>query len=311
MAHQVYVNTSNITQLVGNLGWESNVDTLGVKLDFNLAYSDVKGFPRNVVSIGDIVTLRNGNKEIFRGIVVSESASGRSPRSYTCFDFAFYLNKSKTIIQFNGHTADDAIRKVLIEFNVPHNVTDISTQINTIYKDKVVSDIIKDILEQATNELGVKYRMEMRGWALFIEKQTDLVVSAMVDLISNPSRKRSIEEMKNSIIIISDKDQETSIVATAKDSNSIRKYGLLQEIRNVNEEEMAQAQNIAHNVLNDLNRIKEDNSIELLGNDDVRAGRILKVNEPITGMSGKYLITSCKHTVNNGIHKMSLSLGVT
>jgi hypothetical protein len=310
MMHQVYVNKKNISQLVGDIGWESSVDTLGVKLDFSLAYSDVKGFPTNVVKAGDIVTLRNGSKEVFQGIVVSEKAAGRSPRSYTCFDFAFYLNKSKTVIQFNGHNASDAIRKLLLQFNVPHNVTEIPIKINTIYKDKTASDIIKDILKQATDSTGIKYRMEMRGGALFIEKQTDLIVNARVDLIGNPSRSQSIEDMKNSILIVSDGENASKVVATAKDNNNIRRFGLLQDVQTVSEDELWKAQGMANNYLNEHNRIKEDNSIELLGNDDVRAGRILAVNEPVTGIVGKYLITSCKHTLNNGIHKMSLSLGV-
>ncbi|WP_369899740.1 hypothetical protein [Bacillus manliponensis] len=310
MAHQLYVNSKNITQLVGGLGWEDSIDTLGMKLDFSVAYSNVEGFPKDVVTIGDIVSLWNGNKEIFRGIVVTQGASGRSARTYTCFDFAFYLNKSKTVVQFNGHTASDAIRTVLNQFSVPHSVTSISTPINTIYKDKTVSEIIKDVLTQATNHLWVKYRMEMRGSTLFIEPQADLIVQARVDLISNPSRTQSIEEMKNSILIVADGEDSSTVVATVKDTNSINKYGLLQDVRTVNEEEMANAQNMANNALAELNRIKEDSSIELLGNDDVRAGRILVVNEPITGIVGRRLITTCRHTVNNGIHKMSLSLGV-
>lgn len=311
MAHQLYVNSKNITQLVGGLGWEDSIDTLGMKLDFSLAYSDVEGFPQNVVSIGDIVSLWNGNKEIFRGIVVTQAASGRSARTYTCFDFAFYLNKSKTVLQFNGYTASAAIETTLNLFGIAHNITPIITKINTIYKDKTVSEIIKDILTQATNHLTIKYRMEMRGSTLVVENRDDLIVQARVDLISNPSRTQSIEEMKNSILIVADGEDSSKIVATAKDDNSINKYGLLRDVRTVNEEEMANAQNMANNALAELNRIKEDSSIELLGNDDVRSGRILVINEPITGIIGRRLITTCRHTVNNGIHKMSLSLGVT
>ncbi|MEH6940773.1 XkdQ/YqbQ family protein [Bacillus sp. JJ722] len=311
MAYHLFTNKKDISGLVGNVSWHSNVDTLGMQLDFNLAYSDMKEIPKNVVSIGDLIILKNNNTELFRGIVVSEKSAGRSPRSYVCFDFAFYLNKSKIIKQFNKHTASNAIQEVLREFNIPNKVVSIPTKISTIYKDKVVSDIIKDILSQATKELGIKYRMEMRGGTLVIEKQKDLYVKARVDLIGNPSRSQSIEEMKNSIVIVSGDEKVTKVVAKAKDNKNIKKYGLLQDVQSVDQKDIAKAQNIANQTLKELNVIKEDNSIELLGDDNVRAGRLLKVNEPITGIVGTYLITDCKQSLNNGIRKMSLTLGVT
>ena len=72
--------------------------------------------------------------------------------------------------------------------------------------------------------------------------------------------------------------------------------------------DIAQARNIAKNKLAELNKIAEDTSIELLGSDAVRAGRILEITEPITGLSGKYLVKECTHTYKNRIHKMSLTV---
>jgi hypothetical protein len=310
MAHTLYVNKKNISHLVGSVSWESNVDTLGVKLEFDFAFTDINGIPKNLVTAGDLVVLRNNNKEIFRGMVVVENANGRSPRKYTCFDFAFHLNKSKTIIQFNKDIASQAIEKVLNRFKVPHKITTIPVKISKIYKQEYVSDVIKDILSLAKKELGIKYRLEMRGGTLYIEKQKDLLVKPQYTLISNPSRSRSIEEMKNSILIVSDGEKSTKIISEAKDNKNISKYGLLQEIETVDKKDIAKARNIANNLLSELNKVKEDNSIELLGDDNVRAGRILKVNEPITGIVGEYLITDCKHIVTKGTHKMSLTLGV-
>ncbi|MGD6845228.1 XkdQ/YqbQ family protein [Bacillus infantis] len=309
MVHQLYVNGSNITDLVGDLSWSDNIDALGAKLEFNLAYSDMPKFPKKVVSIGDAVTLKNG-KVLFQGIVISESTSGRSPKKYICFDYAFYLNKSKTIIQFNKHAASEAIQKVLTEYSIPNQIVGIPTRISKIYKEDVISDIIKDILEQATNETGTKYRLEMRAGVLHIERQRDLMINARINLIGNPSRTQSIEEMKNSILIVSEGEKVSKIVAEAKNAGNIKKYGLLQEIQTVDKKDMAKAKNIASQLLKELNVIREENSLELLGNDDVRSGRILRINEPVTGIVGDYLITDCTHSFSNGIHRMSLSLGV-
>ena len=128
--------------------------------------------------------------------------------------------------------------------------------------------------------------------------------------ISNPSRKRSIEEMRNSIKIISGDENSTSVVAEKKDDELIRKYGLLQEVQTPEKKDIAQARNIAANLLVDLGKVFEQNSVEMPGDDSVRAGRLIEIEEPVTGMKGQYLVRSASHTVANGIHRMNLDLGV-
>ena len=70
----------------------------------------------------------------------------------------FYLNKSEIEIQFNGVSGLEAIKKVCSENSVPlGNVADIKTTIKKIYQGETVSDVIKDIIKQATEETGYKY----------------------------------------------------------------------------------------------------------------------------------------------------------
>lgn len=307
----------NISPLVGSINWGNNINELGEKLDFDIAFNDDRYFPLNPIDLGNLMILKN-NDEILRSIVVTEQRQGRGAIIYNSFDYAFYLNKSKGVYQFNKVLAKKAITKILSDFNIQiGNIVDIPYVVNKIYNDKNISDIIKDILELATNSLGIKYRFEMRLGKLYIEKQDSLLITGVfklasnledyniINAISNPSRKRSIEDMRNSIKIVS-KDK---IVAEIKNESLINQYGLLQEIQSI-DENIAQAKNIAKNLLKDLGKIFEENSFDCPGDDRVRAGRLLEVEEPVTGMTGIYLIEDVNHSVKNGIHTMSLSLGV-
>lgn len=311
-------NLINITPIIGALSWRSSTDELGQQLNFEMAFNDSRFFPKNPLDLGQMVILKSEQEEILRTIIVEEGKQGRQPIYYTSFDPAFYLNKSKAIYQFNT-TGNKAIEKMLSDFNVPvGNIISIPTIIDKIYNNETISDIIKDILKQAEKDQGIKYQMEMRAGKLFIEKQNDLIIKASFDLaanlknfdsqysISQPSRTRSIVDMKNSIQII----QENKVVSTDKNQNLIDIYGLLQDVVEVQDKDIAQARNIAKNILRDFGRIIEDNSIEMLGDYKVRAGRILEINERITGMKGNYLVRTVTHTVKNGIHLMSLNLGV-
>ncbi|WP_129599802.1 XkdQ/YqbQ family protein [Anaerophilus nitritogenes] len=309
---------TDITPLVGNIQWRSNISELGQELDFDIAFNDDRYFPANPVQLGSLIILKNKD-EIFRGIVVSEERNGRGKINYSCFDCAFYLNKSKAVYQFNKTTGKKAIEKILNDFSIPiGSIAPISTVINKIYNDKAVSEIIEDILDIAHKSTQTKYRMEMRAGKLYIEKQQELEVQGTFQLaqniqhydvssaISTSSRKRSIEEMKNSIQVISD----DHLIVTEKKEKLIQEYGLLQDVVSIEKKDKIQAKNIANNMLKELGKIFEENSVEMLGDDGVRAGRTIKIQEPITGICGKYLIKNVTHTVQNGIHKMQLGLGV-
>jgi len=312
----------NITKLSQELLWRDSIDTLGMELSFNIAKNNDDIFIKNydVTEVGDKLVLSNNGIEVFRGIITDETIN-RYSKNIVAFDYAFHLNKSKTIIQFNKIRADEAIKQLCSKFNIPiGNITAISTLITKIYKDNTIAEIIKYILDIATKELGIQYRLEMRSGKLYIEKYMDLIVKAtfkpasnlaafdVTKAIGNISRSRSIQDMKNSIIITSSDEESTRVYASAKDDNSINKYGLLQEVQSVDDKDIAQVNNIAKNQLKLLNRITENTSIELLGSDLVRAGRILNIEEKTSGLSGNYLVKECTHTYNNRIHKMQLNI---
>lgn len=311
----------NITQLTSALNWQDSIDTLGMELSFNIAKNIKDKYLINVkADAGDKVILKNNENEVFRGIITDIDLEEFN-YGVTCFDYAFYLNKSKTIIQFKKIPATKAIKELCSKFSVNvGNVTAISTQISKIYKDKTIAEIIKDILAQATMELGIKYRLEMREGKLYIEEYKDLVVSAIykpasnlakfsiLDAIGNITKTKSIQEMKNSIQISSSDEKDTRIVANTKDDSNIKKYGLLQEVISVDKKDLGKANNIAKNKLKELNVVEETISLELLGSDKVRAGRILNITNNEYELSGQYLVTNCSHSYNNSIHKMSIDV---
>lgn len=327
MAHELWCvsgnSMANITPLVGSISWRNNINELGEQLDFDIAFNDTRYFPKSPVDIGSLIILKNEEEEVNRTIVVKENIPGRGPRAYNCFDFAFYLNKSKDTYQFNKTNSNTAINEVLKRAEIAIGTVSIpNISITQIYPDKTHSEVLKDILDLIEKEAGIKCRMEMRLDKIYIEKQNDLIIAPKfkfasniaqelaTDAISDPSRSRSIEEMKNSVKIISTDDKKTQIVTEVKNDNLIKQYGLLQEVVNVNKEDLAQAKNIANNMLKELGKVFEENSITVPGHDDIRAGRILEVEEPITGMKGKYLIESAQHTIANGIHMCNVGLGV-
>ncbi len=313
-----------VTSLIGAVSRKTSLDLLGEEFSFAQQRSLSVHDSKVKIEVGDGLLMKNGDDEIFRGIIVDEGENGIFQYQFVAFDYAFYLNKSTTTIQFRGIACDQAVKALCRKFGVPIGfITPIKARIKFIYMDKPISEIIKDLLQKATDELGIKYRIEMRSGKLYIEQYTELVVKAtfkpapniaevdVTKLIGNYSRSRSISDMVNSIVITSGNEKNYRIAATAKDDDNIKRYGLIEQIFNFSDKDDAQLRNIAKNKLTELNNIIEKNDVQLLGDDRVRAGRILRIDDKITGFSNYYSVTSCTHTYNKGIHLMQLSLEKT
>lgn len=310
--------TVDITEITSSISWSDSIDTLGTKLSFDV--------PKKLATIklGDkILMIKDFNKkEIFRGVVIESSDDGINI-CLQAYDYGFYLNKSKILIQFNSVEADEAIRKVCEKQNISlKDVPQMGQRISKIYKDKTAAEIIKDILNQVTDETGDDYRMEMDGGSLIISKREELIVNTRVklasnlassdyrDLIGDVSREQSLEEMRNSILVCSDNEKEMRTLSLARDPAGINHYGLLQEIISVDEKDESKAHSIANNKLKELNKVSDTLEVKCIGDENLKAARTIELSLDDFDLDGKYLIKSSKHTYSNNFHKVSLSLEV-
>lgn len=319
--YQVYISKGSqrfdVSEVTDNLSWGDDIDTLG--MDFNFSMPNKIPFKGNFsVNEGDGVVLVNAltKSEVFRGIAVTKSVD-KYISSISALDYAFYLNQSKVVIQFSRIAVSDAIHNLCERFKVPiKHIDHINTLVTKIYTESTIAEIILDLLTHATDETGEKYRLEMQEGRLFVGKFTDLIVTGSVRLAQNLSPIRltetidsitsttSIMEMKNSVIALSNE----KVLATEQDQDNVNRYGLLQEVITIDDKNSAQARNIARKKLLDLNRVTKTFSVDALGDDTVRAGRLIEFIYPEHGVNGLYLIKSANHSFNNNTHKVSLEL---
>lgn len=301
----------NIKQLVGTLSWESDIDTLATNLKFDFARNrkDLNFKIFDILEIGDKIILLNNNVEIFRGIIVNVDWS-EFKKSVTCFDYGFYLNKSKTIKQFYNIQASKAISELCSEIQIPvGKIETMNTNINKIYKNKTISEIINDILLLVTNETNLKYRIEMEEGKLNIIQYEEIEIDVDI-VLGEISKSESIEDMKNSILVSSKEQEDSRIIQTTKDETSINKFGVLQEVITIDEFNESQTNNVAKNKLKELNKVKKEISVNVLGDDKYKAGKIIYIKNDTFDIDGKYLIKNASHSYNNSIHKCNLTLEV-
>jgi hypothetical protein len=100
----------------------------------------------------------------------------------------------------------------------------------------------------------------------------------------------------------------TTFLVTDTDAG-LYKYGFMQHIEEAWEgatkEEML---NIGNTVLAKLNKSVVTANIDFIGDPGCTTGRVIRINDPLTGIDGFYFITADSHTISGGVHKMSLQL---
>ena len=302
--HKIKILQNNvpmdITHVAGDITLSSSVDTLGSSLNFEIArnYGNLDYFISEAVQVGDIVKFINGAKEIFTGVIV-EIETSKFKRSIKCLDFYFYLNKNKIIKQFIEINASAAIKQLLIELGVETGeFENISTLITKIYKKNTVAEIIKDILEKVNNKRGEKYILELEGMKFNLIKYKKIEAKLDYNFLGDTTLNESIIDMKNSIIVTSNEQEDEEILESARDEDSIKKYGLLQEVIEVDPDadDSAKVKNVAEKKLKELNKVFTRASVKVYGNDELKAGRILEVKNEEYKLRGKYLIKNCSHT---------------
>lgn len=183
------------------------------------------------------------------------------------------------------------------------------TSVCKIYNSNTIAEIIDDILKQVNNELGVKYILEFENNKFNVMPFKPINVQLTYTETSEKTTTESILEMKNKILVISNEQESTEILAEARDKNNIKKYGSLQEILTVDpDEDIAKVRNIAKTKLKELNKIFKTCSFQGFGNDSLRAGRVINLNDPEFKVQGTFLIKSCSHTWKNGEHLVNLEV---
>ena len=321
--YKVIIKDKDISDIIGNLTWRDTVDTLGVEVDFELPINryDKKFEFLYDITLGDPIQILNAKGEVLvQAIIVTETPNGKIT-SFTAYDMAWYLNKSTVIKQFKKMIGNDCVKSLCKEIGIDVEVSGLDTKIDKIYKDKAVSEVIKDIIEQCSQFNSKKFFIEFDKNKLIVSPYKKIKVFGTFEIqkdkfininenIGGVSLSKSIVDMKNSVLVITENKGAIRTIGEEQDSKSIEKYGKLQEVVTLDEKEFSKANLVAKNELKKLNRITEDFSIDVLGDDNVKSGRVIDIDLPLFNLKGEYLIKESNHTISNHIHKISLKLEV-
>ena len=267
---KIYADDIDITAIAGGISWQNTIAELATTLNFEVGKVNSQHTKIYLPQEGSIVRLITDD-EIFRGIVLTVDDGSKTSNKYTMVDFGFYLNKNSETYQFTDTTANQAITQICGDFGIPiDSLCDLPLTFSKIYLDKSAADVIWDILEQTAAVSGFAYNFDVTPKGLRVYRLGDLIASPRfrlsentqyynsVDLRGNVSHSVSIEDLINSVKVVSGDEKGFSIITKEQDAGLIAKYGLLQTVEKIDEKSLGNAAAIARSKLAELSQKKDE-----------------------------------------------------
>lgn len=316
--------TVDITELVSELSWSENIDTVGISLSFYVPDSEERYITRLAIVAGDIIQVFNDTGEMIRAVVVNVNRE-YPKRKVKAMDFGFYLNKNEIVIQFKNKSVSECLKQMFTTTGITvGSVCDMPAKIKGIYI-KNVNEIIKELIQIQQSNDGKKYYYELRAEKIYIFQMPDKPINyifkpttnvAEFDITDKNAHSRgkyshSIENTKNCIIAqtsskTNGKMPEKQFIA--RDEESIKKYGLLSENFKVDSDDADNITELAKNELKDKSVLKRELSMDFIGHDSARVARVMHIVDEYLGIDGNYRITEVSHRIKGSIHTMSCNL---
>lgn len=261
---------------------------------------------------GDACRFSVDGVPLFFGFVFEKARTGAEDRviKVTAYDQLYYLN-NKDYFQYENKTATEVVQMLANDFGLRLGALESTGyKIATRTEDnKSLFDIIQAALDatlQATGQLFVLYD---KSGCLMLSNISRMKLDALVSesTVGDFDYKSSIaNETYDKVRLLREGDEPV----VAKDARNIRKWGVLQYVQKVSDDNV-NLSSMANALLKLYNTETRTLSVKnVLGNPFVRAGSLVPVILGVGDMnlSNYMLVESVKHSFKDNEHLMDLNL---
>lgn len=263
---------------------------------------------------GDAVRFRISRTWMFYGWIFERSMDADGNIKCTCYDQIRYLKNKDTYI-YSNKTATELIKMIAKDFNLKTgSIANTNFKIaQRIEEDKSLIDIILNALDETLAMTGKLYVLYDDFGNLTLKNIEDMAFDLILDTstIQDYDYKTSIDdEVYNQVkLAYPNKDTGKYDIYQAKDSKSIKQWGVLQLYKKIDNPTNGKA--MADELLKIYNKTKRSITIkDAFGEVRVRPGSRIIVNIDLGDYKLKsyMIIESLKHKYKDGFYTMDLTL---
>ena len=294
--------------IAASISWSGDIAQCSRTLSFSLATSPIDAnVPVADVPLGARVSLRDGGRDIFDGYVFTrQKLTESSLMEVSCYDRGIYVKRCRASKKYAGATPEGITSQLCAEFGIkPGNIAKTGVKVARNFIGASLYQIIQTAYTLASRSDGEAYQIRFRGDELDVVAKSvspeTLVIRGGSNLMS-AAVTESIERLVSQVAIYGDNDE---LVATVRDDERIKLYGLLQEYVKRGKDKDANAE--ARKLLDD-NGVSQKITVNCLGGIECVTGNAVVVQEPYTGLYGLFWIDSDAHTWKNGLYLNKLTL---
>ncbi len=263
------------------------------------------------------------DETVFYGVITKTNQQNkRELYTYSGYDLGFYFEKNVITIQFKNAEISQAIADTCKKLNFQvGEIPPIGILVSKIYRQQTLKDILSDLYSIAVSKgFEDKYCFDCKKGKLNLLEEiydddlrgeiANIYSIKSTDSIYEFEISKSIEELKNRVELrcAGKKDKLGSILTVKEDEDSIKQYGLLQTIEEVDRAKGINVQKMAEKKLKTLT--EESNTIKLcvLGNYKLHKNIIVPIKQDLINLDGNYKILNTVHSITGTVERVSFNL---
>ncbi len=315
-------NTYDISDIVESVNWSGNVSEVSRKLDLSVVITKTQNTIHFVPREGGIVYLMANDSEMFRGVIANVDRTGEGKASVSANDMNWYLAQNTVDYTAKNKTATQVIKELCAKYGVSvGSLADTKFVFKRlVFLKKTISEIFKTVIYETWRQSNRRFALENTKGKLALvaiqPQKVQLEVSRGLNLLA-ASTKTSIEQTRTQVYLTGGDDEyraaSKKINATATDTAGVRKYGLMRHAEHLsNATSRGQLETTAKAILSKMNEPEWSGEVTFVGDLTVRAGRVLWVDDVVTGLSNSYWVTADTHSIDaSGNHTTQAVLSRT
>lgn len=252
-------------------------------------------------------------EELFRGMFMQQSQSGKKTMSLKAYDLGIYLANNKDTFNYTNKKASEIFSDCCTRFGIPASgIADTSYKIPELPKPKTTAwDVIADALSLTFEATGIRYYPVCKGGQMSLIERRENILQWVIETgvnLEDYTQTKSIEKIKTRIKLLS---KEGTVLAEAKDASLEKKLGVFQDVVQINDEmNSGQLTELVNTTLAENNKATNTLSVSALGLPEVITGvGVFTIIKPLN-ISKTYYVEEDTHTFTGRHHSMSLKLSI-
>lgn len=303
----------DVTQLVETIKWKGRKGSSARTLTATLIDDDGYKHARSGIDVekGHQCLFNYNGKELFRGIIMTQTQTNRKKLQFTAYDNGIYLANNKDTFTYENKTASDVFRDCCTRFGLPMGeVAKCSYKIPELTKSKTTAfDAIADALSLDFDATGIRHYVACDKGKLSLLTRRENIMQWVIEVgqnITTYSYTRSIEDIKTRVKMVS---KEGTTVAEKKNAALEEKIGVFQEIDQPDESlTTAQVNDLIASILEEKSTPERTLNVEAVGIAEVISGIGVYIIIPELGLSRTFYVDEDTHTFKDNMHTMTLKL---